>query len=104
MTGHPVPARVLLYWLPLGAGGRSIRWNGRVFESLVARHERRTACALYHSALEVHFGGERAVIEMAAVWAIRTADRGVVRKVRSDRAGSADPPSSATRSGAGRAE
>jgi hypothetical protein len=30
-------ARVLLYWLPLGAGGRWVRGNGRLFEALVAR-------------------------------------------------------------------
>jgi hypothetical protein len=42
-----------LYWLPLGAGGRSVRWNGRIFEELVARYERRSPLDLYHSALEV---------------------------------------------------
>jgi hypothetical protein len=42
-----------LYWLPLGAGGHSVRLNGLVFEGVVARLERRTACDLYHSALEV---------------------------------------------------
>ena len=46
-------ATVSLYWLPLGAGGRSVRWNGRIFEALAARRERRAARALYHSALEV---------------------------------------------------
>jgi hypothetical protein len=25
-------ARVDLLWLPLGAGGHSVRWNGRVYE------------------------------------------------------------------------
>ena len=28
---------VELYWLPLGAGGHSVRYNGRVFESVAAR-------------------------------------------------------------------
>ncbi len=42
-----------LYWLPLGAGGHSVRFNGRVYEALVATVERRTRCDLYHSALEV---------------------------------------------------
>ena len=28
-------------------------WNGRVYEAFVARLERRHACDLYHSALEV---------------------------------------------------
>jgi hypothetical protein len=41
------------YWLPLGAGGRSVRLNGRVFEAVVSRLEHRPVCDLYHSALEV---------------------------------------------------
>ena len=32
-----------LYWLPLGAGGHSVRLNGLVFEAVVARLERRSA-------------------------------------------------------------
>lgn len=46
-----------LYWLPLGAGGHSVKLNGRIFEAVVARLERRTRSDLYHSALEVsaHF-------------------------------------------------
>ena len=43
-----------LYWLPLGAGGHSVRLNGRVYEAVAARLERRPPCDLYHSALEVH--------------------------------------------------
>jgi hypothetical protein len=59
-----------LYWLPLGAGDASycVRWNGRVFEAIAARHERREARDLYHSALEVHLGADRFVIEMAPEW------------------------------------
>jgi hypothetical protein len=56
-----------LYWLPLGAGGHSVRLNGRVFEALVARHERRSRCDLYHSALDVRVPDGRFVIEMAPV-------------------------------------
>ena len=41
-----------LYWLPLGAGGRSVRLNGRVFEACAARLAHRAPCDLYHSALE----------------------------------------------------
>src|SRR5205807_9219102 len=40
-----------LYWLPLGAGGHSVRLNGRIFEAVAARLERRSPCDLYHSAL-----------------------------------------------------
>ena len=74
----PLDTAVTLYWLPLGAGGRSVRWNGRVFEALVARHEHRAAQALYHSALEVLVGPERHVIEMTPQWA-GTGDHGVVQ-------------------------
>lgn len=42
-----------LYWFPLGAGGHSVRLNGRVYEAVAARLGRRDACDLYHSALEV---------------------------------------------------
>src|SRR3954453_19160107 len=42
-----------LYWLPLGAGGRFVRLNGRAYEAVMARIERRPACDLYHSALQV---------------------------------------------------
>jgi hypothetical protein len=72
--------QVLLYWLPLGAGGRSIGWNGRVFEHLVAHHEHRRTCDLYHSALEVLVDDSRFVIEMAPVWADHETDHGVVRE------------------------
>jgi hypothetical protein len=71
-------AAVDLYWLPLGAGGRSVRINGRVFEFLSARLQRRNRCDLYHSALEVHLGPSRYVIEMAPVWNERIKERGVV--------------------------
>jgi hypothetical protein len=67
-----------LYWLPLGAGGRSVRLNGLVFEAAVARLERRTACDLYHSALVVRAPSGRFVIEMAPVRDGNGAERGVV--------------------------
>jgi hypothetical protein len=67
-----------LYWLPLGAGGRSVRLNGRVFEAVVARWERRPACDLYHSALEVNAPEGRFVIEMAPIPDGNGSVRGVV--------------------------
>ena len=73
-------ARVLLYWLPLGAGGRSVRWNGQVFEALAAYRERRSACVLFHTALEVGIGTERFVIEMGPAWVDQKVDHGVVRE------------------------
>jgi hypothetical protein len=67
-----------LYWLPLGAGGHSVRLNGRVFEALAARFERRDRCDLYHSALEVHVPEGRFVIEQAPVRDSHGCARGVV--------------------------
>ncbi len=69
---------VYLYWLPLGAGGRSVRLNGRVFEAVAARLARRDACDLYHSALEVRVPDARFVIEQAPVRDRNGAERGVV--------------------------
>jgi len=85
VAGQPAPrashlARVDLYWLPLGAGGHFVRWNGLVFEALAARLGHRERDDLYHSALEVHLDGARYVIEQAPVWNTRQADRGVVRE------------------------
>jgi hypothetical protein len=67
-----------LYWLPLGAGGWFVRWNGRVYESVAARWQRRVPRDLYHSAIEVRVPEGRFVIEMAPVWVDHDPDRGVV--------------------------
>jgi hypothetical protein len=69
---------VELYWLPLGAGGHSVRLNGRVFEAVASRLERRSACDLYHSGLEVRVPEGRFVIEQAPVRDGNGAERGVV--------------------------
>lgn len=53
-----------LYWLPLGAGGHSVRLNGIAYEALIAGLQRRRPCDLYHSALEVRAPSGRFVIEM----------------------------------------
>jgi hypothetical protein len=71
-------AGIDLYWLPLGAGGHSVRLNGRVFEAVAARLERRRPCDLYHSALEVRVPEGRFVIEQAPVRDGNGAERGVV--------------------------
>ena len=67
-----------LYWLPLGAGGHSVRLNGRIFEAIAARRERRPACDLYHSALVVYVPEGRFVIEQAPIRDDNGANRGVV--------------------------
>jgi len=77
MAATTLTARVDLYWLPLGAGGHSVRLNGKVFEAVAARVGRRDRCDLYHSALEVQVPDGRFVIEQAPVWN-EGGERGVV--------------------------
>ena len=66
------PSRVDLFWLPLGAGGRFVRFNGRVYESFQARREHRAPLDLYHTALVVTVPEGRFVIETA--WPIPNLD------------------------------
>ena len=73
-----VKSAVDLYWLPLGAGGHSVRLNGKAFEYIVARVHHRAACELYHSALVVEVPEGRFVIEQAPVRDRKGSDRGVV--------------------------
>ena len=61
------PSSVELYWIPLGAGGRFVRFNGRAFEAMTALIERRARSDLYHSALAVTIPGCRFVIEQTPV-------------------------------------
>ena len=67
-----------LYWLPLGAGGRFVRLNGRIFEAVKARFEKRPTSDLYHSALVVRVPDGEFVIEQAPVRDGHGALRGVV--------------------------
>ena len=71
-------AAVDLYWLPLGAGGHFVRLNGRVYEALAARIQRRPRCDLYHSALQIELPEATHVIEQTPVPDLSGADRGVV--------------------------
>jgi hypothetical protein len=66
-----------LHWLPLGAGGHSVRLNGLVFEAVAARLQHRNRCDLYHSALELHLPEGRFVVEQAPAWG-ESGERGVV--------------------------
>ena len=68
VPSRAVEASIDLYWLPLGAGGHFVRFNGYVYEAIHARHERRRPLDLYHSALEVRVPEGRFVIEN--VWPI----------------------------------
>ena len=54
-----------LYWIPLGAGGHSVRLNGRVFEAIEAARGHRQRRDLYHAALVVGLNGDRYTIEVA---------------------------------------
>lgn len=71
-------AGVDLYWLPLGAGGHSVRLNGKVFEAVAARIDGRPRCALYHSALVVRTARDEVVIEQAPDRGGDPSERGVV--------------------------
>ena len=67
-----------LYWLPLGAGGHSVRLNGRVYEALAAQLGHRPVCDLYHSALTVTVPEGRFVVEQTPASGRRPEERGVV--------------------------
>lgn len=74
---EPRIASIDLFWLPLGAGGHSVRLNGKVFEWFAAAQARRERCDLYHSALEVHVPSGRFIVEQAPESA-RATQRGAV--------------------------
>lgn len=67
-----------LYWIPLGAGGHSVRFNGRVYEAIDAARRRRARCDLYHAALIVELDGHVYTIEIAPSPNADEASRGVV--------------------------
>jgi hypothetical protein len=71
-------AAVDLYWLPLGAGGHFVRLNGRIYEAVAARLQRRPPRDLYHAALQVELDGDRFVIEQTPVPRLSGEERGVV--------------------------
>jgi hypothetical protein len=65
-------------WIPLGAGGHSVRFNGRVFEAVEALRDHRERCEHFHAALVVAVDGDRDTIEIAPSPDAHEADRGVV--------------------------
>ena len=74
----PSTASVELYWIPLGAGGHSVRFNGKVYEALMAVRHRRPRRDLFHAALVVAVDGERWASEVAPSPDADEASRGVV--------------------------
>jgi hypothetical protein len=95
-------ATVRLYWIPLGAGGHCVRFNGRVFEAIEAARRRRPRCDLYHAALVVELDGDPYTIEVAPSPNADEVSRGAVSPpVQSEAATSAAGASSATRCAAG---
>jgi hypothetical protein len=71
-------AQLLLHWLPLGAGGHVVAFNGRVYEAISARRQHRRPAPLFHAALSLRLGKASYVIEMGPVWGNAAAERGVV--------------------------
>jgi hypothetical protein len=70
VTGDPTaagPARLELYWIPLGAGARVVKLSGKAYEAVVALVQRRPRRDLYHSALIATTADGRTVVEMAPV-------------------------------------
>jgi hypothetical protein len=72
------PSAVDLYWIPLGAGGHCVRFNGLVYEAISAACRHRPRCDLYHAALVVELDGDRHTIEIAPSPNADEASRGVV--------------------------
>ncbi len=75
--GEPA-ASVDLFWLPVGAGGHVVRWNGRAYEWWSARRQHRAPADLYHCALVISLGDVTYAVEMGPVWNVPDAHRGVV--------------------------
>jgi hypothetical protein len=71
-------ATVDLYWIPLGAGGHSVRFNGIVYEAISSTIQRRPRRDIYHTALEIRTPSGRYTIEMTPVPNRRSWERGVV--------------------------
>jgi hypothetical protein len=73
-----ISSAVDLYWIPLGADGHVVRWNGKIYEAIKSFIERRPRLALYHTALEVVVRDSRFVIESAPIPKRPGRERGVV--------------------------
>ena len=77
MDDELASAWVDLFWLPLGAGGHVVRWNGWLYERWTARRENREPRALFHCGLMIRLDGITYAVEMGPVWNVSDAGRGV---------------------------
>ncbi|GAA1477756.1 hypothetical protein GCM10009623_22020 [Nocardioides aestuarii] len=57
-----------LFWIPLGAGGHVVHFNGLVYEAIVARRQHRARRALFHAALVAELPEGRTTIEVGPAW------------------------------------
>lgn len=72
------PGTVVLLWMPVGAGGHVVVHTSRWWERARAARAHRKPQPLFHAALDVLLPEAGYVIEMAPVWGVPAADRGVV--------------------------
>ena len=79
LMASPAVTGVDLYWLPLGAGGQSVRLNGRVFEAVAAWLERSRSLRPLPLGARGARAGRRFVIEQAPAW---SDERGARRRRR----------------------
>lgn len=78
-AGSAPKSGVVLWWLPVGAGGHVVVHTSRWWERLDAWRAERSPQSLFHAALEVFAVGHPWVIEMAPQWGgPKSADRGAV--------------------------
>jgi hypothetical protein len=60
----PTFGTVDLFWIPLGAGGRIVRFNGIVYEAIAAALQRRARRTLFHTALSIDLPHGHYMVEM----------------------------------------
>jgi hypothetical protein len=75
---EPQGVSVDLYWIPLGAGARSVRFNGVVYEAVAAALGQRERRDIYHSALSIVLPSGHYMVEMTPVPDAFGSSRGVV--------------------------
>lgn len=69
---------VVLYWIPLGAGARFVRFNGKVYEAISALIGHRPRRDIFHTALEIALAHQRFTVEMTPIPNAAGVERGVV--------------------------